>query len=77
MTDKDGDFAETLRFKIVVFQQKFTNFFADFSVIILKIAKKELPLHQKKIPFVTERLREKCVAHKCRLRGLFFCPFGS
>ena len=26
-----------------------------------------------KYPVVTERLREKCVAHKCRLRRTIFC----
>jgi hypothetical protein len=44
---------------------------------ILIYRKKTVYLCSRKIPFVTERLREKCVAHKCRLRGLFFCPFGS
>ena len=28
-----------------------------------------------KYPVVTERLREKCVAHKCRLRRTIFLPF--
>lgn len=28
-----------------------------------------------KYPVVTERLREKGVAHKCRLRRTIFCPF--
>ncbi len=50
------------------------NFFAEKIVDILEI-KKSITFASEKYPVVTERLREKCVAHKCRLRRTIFLPF--
>ncbi len=66
-----------IKLKPVIFHKmkKVINYVRNICVIFFKLKKKFVFLQLKKYPVVTERLREKCVAHKCRLRRTIFLPF--
>ncbi len=48
--------------------------FSQISVLMFCSKRKGITFVLQKYPVVTERLREKCVAHKCRLRRTIFLP---